>query len=277
MNLKKYIKYYYYIFTLIIPACFALYIISPILPARSADVDLLSNNAPDAPLIRVGDADAKPGEKININISLENNPGFISMILHLVYDRSVLTLTNVKDAGALGETEQNPDFDLYPYILSWSADTRSENYSDNAVLAVLEFEIKQDAPAGDYTVSVWYNESADEILNLDLKPVKFETQNGTIHTGGSPGTVNPSYPAITGITRRSDGIEIAVNGTIPASGGKIFCAVYDRRGRLSALSGQILSSGRGIYHFSPDGAADGFIKAFLTDSNGVPLCESRRG
>ena len=269
MNFKKYIKKYikYYVFALVI----ALYIITPILPARSAD--LLSNNAPDAPLIRVGDADAKPGEKININISLENNPGFISMILHVVYDRSVLTLTNVKDTGALGGTEQNPDFDLYPYILSWGVDTRSENYTGNDILAALEFEIKPDAPAGDYTVSVWYNESADEILNLNLKPVKFEIQNGTIHTGESPETVNP---AITGITRRSDGIEIAVNG-IPKSGGKIFCAVYDRQGRLSALSSGNLSSGRGIYSFSPGGAVDGFIKAFLTDFNGVPLCESRRG
>ncbi len=258
----------YHIFALVI--IFFLSSWMTILPARGAAL-----SAGDTPLIRISDADAEPGEKFRVNISLENNPGFISMILHVVYNQAVMTLTGVRDMGRLDGTEQNPNLSLFPYVLSWGADTRTENYTGNDILAVLEFELNPDVPAGDYDISVWYNASADEILNLDLKSVNFEIQNGAIHTDG-PKTPEADTPAITGVTRLSDRIEVSVEG-IPASGGQILCAVYDRRGCLSGLASRALSAGNAVYDFQPDGAKDGFVKIFLINSRGVPLCESRRG
>ena len=46
--------------------------------------------------------DAVPGDTVDVNISLSNNPGIVSATIKVYFDSSVLTLLNVSDAGVLG-------------------------------------------------------------------------------------------------------------------------------------------------------------------------------
>ena len=45
---------------------------------------------------------AVPGDTVDVNISLSNNPGIVSATIKVYFDSSVLTLLNVSDAGVLG-------------------------------------------------------------------------------------------------------------------------------------------------------------------------------
>ncbi|MBQ7751956.1 MAG: hypothetical protein IJR79_03185, partial [Clostridia bacterium] len=51
--------------------------------------------AEDEATIKVSQSEAKAGETVEVTVSLENNPGIISMLLSVSYDKRTLTLRDV--------------------------------------------------------------------------------------------------------------------------------------------------------------------------------------
>lgn len=151
--------------------------------------------ADDEAKIEVSGAEAKAGETVEVTVSLENNPGIISMLLSVTYDRSAMTLKEVKDAGILGESLHSNNLGVNPYILFWSNGTAKSDITANGTIATLMFEISENAVTGDYPIKVSYDKKQDGIFNFDMDPVDFAIENGSIsvegiadsgqHTGGS--------------------------------------------------------------------------------------------
>lgn len=128
--------------------------------------------------IIVSNAYGNVGDTVSVYVSLENNPGIISMLLHVDYDSSILELVSTTDYGILGESNHK-NILVSPYVLSWTNDTRSSNIYSNGRLVQLNFRIKQQFTQTPIRVSFDYENY--DIINKDLKKVYFNTQNGYIY------------------------------------------------------------------------------------------------
>ena len=141
--------------------------------------DKLKPDTSNIPQIVIDSKSARPGSKIDVNISLKNNPGIVGMNLDIKYDTSVLKLVSVKDGGILGTNAHKPEL-VSPYTLSWSNDTSTTNFSSNGVIATLTFEVKNGTKEGDYSISAYYDYSNMDIYDKNLNKINFTTVNGKI-------------------------------------------------------------------------------------------------
>ena len=140
--------------------------------------------AEDEATIRVSQTEAKAGETVEVTVSLENNPGIISMLLSVSYDKRTLTLKDVKDAGILGASLHSDNMATSPYYLFWSNGTAKTNFTSNGTIATLTFEVAEDAVTGDYPIKVTYDKRRDGIFDFDMEPVSFAIENGSISVDG---------------------------------------------------------------------------------------------
>ena len=152
-----------------------------------------------------GSAAAKAGEDVDVTIALENNPGLISMLLRVGYDASALQLTGVTDAGVLGTQYHNTDLTLNPYILSWADDTATEDNIYNGVIVTLHFKVLEGAGAGNYPITLSYDEDEPDIYNSKFESVHFDLQAGEIVVKAD--TPEPPVLSLAGMSTK--GIELS--------------------------------------------------------------------
>ena len=144
----------------------------------------------DAPKIVVGTVHSVAGNRVAVDISLENNPGIVSATLQIDFDDSVLTLVEVQDKGVLGSATHKPE-KLNPYILRWANNTVSQDYTVNGAVVTLVFEIKEGAEEGTYPISVSYDYNNYDIMNWQMDKVQFAVVNGSVTVVDVvPGDVN---------------------------------------------------------------------------------------
>ena len=129
----------------------------------------------EAPQIIVDSASAEPGETFTVNVSLANNPGVISMMLHLSYD-DALTLINIGDTGLFPGRVHGDVTD----VLFWDYGTSSQNFTGNGVIATLTFTLSEEAEPGEYHICLSYDNADGDIINIDFEPVEFAVQNGAV-------------------------------------------------------------------------------------------------
>ena len=182
------------------------------------------------PCIAVSNAVAETGETVNINISLENNPGIISIMLKLSYDSNYLELTNVEDSRNLGTSVFGNNKSAIPYKMNWNDDAGTENLTYSGVIATLTFKVKTNTPAGTYPVVITYDEG--EIYNVDLNPVDFSVSNGSIKVMGNEPVNELSISNVSidgGVSFEID----AISGD--SYSGCFLSVLYDDNDRLLAL------------------------------------------
>ncbi len=149
-------------------------------PSEFLIVMTLKDETPETDAkIRVSSASARADGTVEITISVENNPGVVSMSLNVAYDDSVLTLTDVKDGGILGSTMHRVQY-TQPYILNWVNDTATSNFTADGTLVTLTFKVNANATEGSYPISVSYNYDNYDIYDIDVKPVKFTLVSGGV-------------------------------------------------------------------------------------------------
>lgn len=130
----------------------------------------------------VGDAEAVVGEEFTVPVSLDNNPGIISMKLAVSYDAAVLELVSAT-VGDFGSAEgEVPSLSFgpvenVPFTINW-VDALGQNNKNNGTVANLTFRVKDAAAAGTTTVSVDYD--PDDVFDYDLENVEFTCTNGTV-------------------------------------------------------------------------------------------------
>ena len=132
----------------------------------------------DAPQIVVESKTTSAGSAVAVNISIANNPGIVSMTLHVNFD-SRLELVSVQDTGLLPGKVHSTVM-LNPYTLAWENDSATQNYTVNGTLVTLTFNVPENLEEGDYAVSVSYDSEGYEIYDFNAEPVDFAVVNGKI-------------------------------------------------------------------------------------------------
>ncbi len=123
---------------------------------------------------------ANAGDTVEIPVVLSNNPGMVSMQLHLQYDATVMTLEEVRDGGIMGENDSSVVLTKVPYILSWANDTAKSNITTTGTLVTLVFKINADAVSGTYPVEISYDKNNYDIINVDMNSVDIGIANGAV-------------------------------------------------------------------------------------------------
>ena len=141
----------------------------------------------DAPAFSVSDASGKAGDEVSVKVEISGNPGIIAFHLLADYDSGALTLVDAKSGIFPGTSFGSKE--KLPFSFLWS-DAVSGDYTDNGTLAELTFKIKDNAPAGEYTVSLQYD--PEDVFNFDMQNVSFETSAGKITVTGGQGGASSS-------------------------------------------------------------------------------------
>ena len=130
------------------------------------------------PTIEISSATAAVGEVISVSISLKNNPGITGIRISAKYDRDAMTLVGSNNGTLLNGMSSSfpPNFDVYPYVMNWSAGTT--NISGDGIIAELQFKINDDTADGTYEIEVTYNE--EDIFNTAFENINFAVDNGIV-------------------------------------------------------------------------------------------------
>ena len=106
------------------------------------------------------------GEKININISLKNNPGITSIKLDVTYNDRILTLDKVEyNSEMVGQTLL-PEVNKSPFTLIWLSPL--ENVKYDGIFATLTFTVSETALNGQAgNINITYD--SENIYNLAEK------------------------------------------------------------------------------------------------------------
>ena len=115
----------------------------------------------ELPMVRVENKTVHRGQIFELNIYLDQNPGLVSLMLELEYDKTVMELVGISHGNALishtfttSNTNTDQGFLITPFRMLWDGRTQDKS---TGVLATLTFESKVDAKIGDYPVSVSYD------------------------------------------------------------------------------------------------------------------------
>ena len=126
----------------------------------------------------VSNAIGKPGDTVEVTVSMKNNPGIIAIALDVHYDTEKLELVEVKDAQLLPNPVFSDTYVKNPYYISWSDATSADNYYDDGCLATFVFKIREQADIGTANVSLSY--SPGNVIDWDLESQLFSVINGVI-------------------------------------------------------------------------------------------------
>ena len=116
------------------------------------------------------------GSTVEVYVSIENNPGIISLRNTICYDTSALELVKVEDCGLLsGYTNPSTTLDS-PYTLRWADSLSVNNNTNNGQLVKITFKIKEETELGSYNISV----EPIEARKTDGTKVTFIGENATV-------------------------------------------------------------------------------------------------
>ena len=131
--------------------------------------------------------DVKEGKKVEINANITKNSGISAMLLELVYDTQVMTLTGLESGDALStldlittNTKTEKGYSITPFKFSYLG---KANDDGTGRLLKLNFALKDNIKDGKYEVSFRYNKNKDinyidndvvKTKNLTIDPVSIE-------------------------------------------------------------------------------------------------------
>ena len=191
----------------------------------------------DAPQIVVESKTTSAGSTVAVNISIANNPGFVTMGIQVAYD-SNLTLLSVSDTGLVPGQMFSTEIEN-PQPLYWANPTATADCTVNGKIATLTFKVADNAEEGEYHIRVSYDYDNYDIYNQSGEAVQFATVNGTLTvTDVVYGDVNGD-----GRVNNLDGMvlmrHLAKWPSYPASMISP-CADVNADGRINNLDGMIL-------------------------------------
>ncbi len=129
--------------------------------------------------LSLSNVEAEVGETVNMPIVLQNNPGIISLVAEVSYDKRALKLINVKkNAGIWEAATMTPGGDLnaQPYRVIWYDGLAKEDYTANGILAEFTFEVLKE---GRHLVELSVSES--DTFNSEFMVVPITANSGTIN------------------------------------------------------------------------------------------------
>ncbi len=149
--------------------------------------------AGNSPTMTIGSAKGYRGDNVNIDVTLENNPGFSAASIKIDYDAANLKLNSAELCGEFA-SGANVSYDNLPYLTF----VKSKDSTDSLFLT-LNFKILESAEIGNATVSILYDEG--DISNTSEEDVNFDIVAGSINIMEKPA-------AVTGVKLDNDTLSI---------------------------------------------------------------------
>lgn len=204
---------------------------------------------------------------VDVEISLSNNPGIITMILEVNYNPDVMTLIKVTDAGVLGTAMHTDNLSLHPYQLTWNNGTAPTDFKSNGKIVTLTFQITNGSTEGSYPVTL----KASGTMNYNLNDISFVTVSDNLVLGGSQSTTKiTGNVAIAGTVATPS---ITVTNLPVGYNATILVAQYYGEQMVSVRVKHISKSDK--YELSGFAHTDGALYRIflLTQGSLEPLCE----
>ena len=136
---------------------------------------------PPVPRLLLTSAAGQPGDTVEVEVRIENNPGIWAMDLLVVYDKASLTLTNVQNGGFFKDSEwtHNP-LTAEKYVLSFESNDFFNKTAGEGLLAILTFTVNKDAAEGDHEVTVYTDNDRYLVINTDMDELDFDVLPGSV-------------------------------------------------------------------------------------------------
>ena len=131
----------------------------------------------------VSSAEAKPGDEVQITVSIENNPGIAAAEFTVVYDESVLEWTAVTQGEYTGIWDAEPGVKV-----TWFSN--SGNWDLNGLFCTLTFKVKEGVTVEKTEVDLSFEE--ETVFDWDEVDVPYTVTKGTI-TLDVPETLKDGY------------------------------------------------------------------------------------
>lgn len=110
----------------------------------------------------------KVGNEITVDLNLDENPGLVSMMVEVDYDKDVLEYKGASNGDVFPTDSFLPPNESEDdgKVLSWQNSALKENINTTGKLATLTFRIKESAPAGETSIGFICDKSQNEALNV---------------------------------------------------------------------------------------------------------------
>ena len=144
--------------------------------------------------LNIGNIEGTIGNKVTVPITINDNPGIISLVAEISYDNSALNFIGVnKSADFWKSATMTPGGDLnaQPYRIIWYDGLAKSDFTEDGTLAELSFEVLK---TGSHTIEL--SISSSDTFNNSFVKVPFEVKNGVIEVGSST-TSTTSKPTTT--------------------------------------------------------------------------------
>ena len=148
----------------------------------SMHVSAAEENDPAIPVVRVEDKTIHRGQTFEVDVYLDSNPGLISLLLELEYDKSVMELVSFTLGDALSAhtfTTTNVDagegYLTTPFRLLWDGRTPDASVGK---LITLTFRSEVDAEIGEYPITINYDRKNTHVEYET--PCDVQIKNGTV-------------------------------------------------------------------------------------------------
>lgn len=135
-----------------------------------------------------------PGDQIDVDISIKNNPGILGMTLTLQYD-SKLKLISAKSGNAFEQLAMTkPGIFESGCKFVWDGTEIDEKTIKDGTILTLTFAISDEVKAGEkYIISA----SSEDAVDMNLNPVKIVSQSGSLSIGDNSSIVDNKLVGIT--------------------------------------------------------------------------------
>jgi len=164
----------------------------------TAECTVVVNTKPLQPAeLTVSSVKSREGKTVDVTVSLSNNPGFSNLAIEIGYDSTALTLVGVSENTETGATFTAAEvLETQPFNMSWNS---VKNNTFNGELVTLTFEISENAPSGDYPITIDYYKGVngdyvdgdDANYDENFAPVSLKYTNGAISVSRhTPGDIN---------------------------------------------------------------------------------------
>lgn len=130
-------------------------------------------------MLTVDTVDAKVGDVVTVKIAISNNPGIIAMRLFVSYDQTKLKLLKAENGDVFDDaaTQFGKDLSKSPVTVLWEDGAASADNRKNGTLAVLSFQILDNASG---FAGVWLSMDNSSTFNRNINEVGFSIVNGGI-------------------------------------------------------------------------------------------------
>ncbi len=168
----------------------------------------------DAAVISAGIVETKAGQKVKVDVIVENNPGIVVAGITVSFDDKLFALSSVLDGGIWGENVHSSSYGKSPYVLFWDNSVAESEIMADGVLATLEFEVAENVKPGSYPIIITCSYENGDAVDFNLNPVEFETINGAIVVEGeaqSSGEEFSEEREVAKENRKGDVIALKIN------------------------------------------------------------------